>query len=702
MRYLLAISLAILPLVASACWHPWTPYNNTTLFRLEAGSEAKNIKETNCRLWQELTSRDIPLGDIEYVVYKMPIAEYESICATAIYTGNNAFMHWIKSNDREIVDFLLLAKRNEEIRCKYLSKWYYPTMKVGGPMSLEDVVEQSIAVKSERLRDRYLLQAVRALTTLGRYDECLALWDNEISLLPESNFFRRLCYQYIGGAYYHTGDVDKAMLLFASYADTGSMHYIADRENMDLTTMDIINYAYRSGSTLLARYKGYIRDIIVDAETFPNVVNVGDKPVISDDLLTIRDIALKASSSAPASERAEWLYIAAYIYMQQGDYANSKSLVAKCAPLYATEYLRESIAVLEFYLDVVTSTYNAAFEERLHKNIVWCESNLRKEIDSANVECMYYWYNDDDYYWYNSLMRILSYTAAPRYFEIGDHVRALQLKNYCCYILYDIVPYMSYGYYYDGDYYNECTRMDEFRRNRLVFNYIDYSNEFFVTIDAQTPDAVMAYVERVKNPVSEFDRYLNGIGYTSLDYLYDIVGTLCLRHMRYEEAERYFSLVSLDYEKQLNVMLKRDPFKPLNKEQGRIYDFRYNFASTMASLERGIANATDPDRRAKLLFKYGVGMANSVNNCWPLTRYGRYGDFYWEEDAIVLEARNKGIACINEALQLFTTDELKAEAHYALGHFYTVATKYSYTEMGQFVWRHCDYAMDYTPSLYNW
>ena len=202
MRYLLAISLVIVPIVASACGYPWTVYNRSSLFRLdETNSHNSSMREANCREWQMLTDRNIPLGDIEHVVYEMPIEEYEAFCAKRVCDLNNAFAQWIKHNDPEIVEFLLLAKRNEEIRFRYSSKWYYPSMNVGGPMTLEDVVEQALAADSEPLRDRYLLQAMRALSTLGRYKECLELWNQEVSALPEDNLMRQHMLPLIASAY---------------------------------------------------------------------------------------------------------------------------------------------------------------------------------------------------------------------------------------------------------------------------------------------------------------------------------------------------------------------------------------------------------------------------------------------------------------------------------------------------------------------
>lgn len=702
LRYLLAISLSLMPLVASACWHPWTLYNNTSIFRLDdSKSESRNIREANCRQWQQLTDRNIPLEDIEAVVYTMPIEEYEQFCAVKNYCGDNAFAQWIKRNDREIMEFLLLAKRNEKIRFAYCSAWYYPTMKVGGPMTLEEIVEQSLSANVERLRDRYLLQAVRALTTLGRYKECIELWDREISLLPEDSLMRRLCYRYIAGAYYHTGDVESAMLLFASYGDFGSMHYIAHKEGIELSNIEIIEYSYRAGASI-SNNRRTIRRMVVDAETWPVVNIVGDKPVVTEELLALRDIAIEASSNRNCADRAEWGYIAAYIYMQQGKYADAKRVLTEAQSGHTSEYMKESIEALSIYIDALSSPHDATYEARLYKQMLWLEQRLERQINEKRYTDSYYWMGYGEYYWYNTIARIVSYTAAERYMKEGDVVRGLQLKNYVEYVGYKYQPIVHYYCYdEDRDYHCRYDNVNVFRRNRYAFNDIDYSNNFFNNFDEQTPDVAIAYVNRALNPITEFDRYLNDVGYTSSDFLYDVVGTLCLRYMRYEEAEYYFSLVSTDYEKMLNVELRRDPFVANNVVGLPRKDFRYLFASTMASLERGLKTTNDPNRRAQLLLKYGVGMANSVTNCWPLTRYGVSCYKPWADEAIAEAARSRGIACINEAFTLFTDREAVAEAYYALGNTFKVVTEYRDTDIAEYVCRHCDTYYDYRPQLYN-
>ena len=79
------------------------------------------------------------------------------------------------------------------------------------------------------------------------------------------------------------------------------------------------------------------------------------------------------------------------------------------------------------------------------------------------------------------------------------------------------------------------------------------SNSFFEMIDSLGVNAAIRYVQNVRKPVSKFDRYLNTRSYTNSDYLNDIVGTQCLRNMRYKEAVEYLGAVSGTYKSHLNI-----------------------------------------------------------------------------------------------------------------------------------------------------
>lgn len=709
-RYWLAISLVALPLMADACWHPWTLYNSTSIFRISDDQTttydmSSDKRHDSCVGWQKLTSRSIPLEDIEEVVYTMPIEEYEALCDAYEYDGDNAFAEWIKRYDNEILELLLLAKRNEELRDSYTSAWYYPTMKVGGPITLEEVVEVSLAADTPRLRDRYLLQAIRALTTLKRYDECIALWESEVVKLPAENVMRRHILPYVAGAYYHTGSVDYAMELFAAIGDTDSMTVIARAEGMRLTSVDILSYAYASGAPL-SMYERRIRKVVVGAETYPNVCNDGDKPVVTDDLKRLRTLALKAGSEAKGADRVKWLYIAAYIYMQEGRYAESRATLTRAQQLPASKAMQESIKLLDIFLDANASRLDAAYDARLLEQLKWLEQRITEELNTNNTWYLSEWHSSGWYdagFWEDCLSRLIHIELAPRYIERGDAVRALLLKNYAEYFTLNHINYINY-YPEDGDFGDSWGSLSCYRADRAAHNEIDYSNRFFVAINEMSPDVAIAYVERVSSPRDELDRHLVERGYNSSDYLNDIAGTLCLRHMRYREAEKYLARVSYEYTKYLNVQLTYDPFRTMDNRTAPQQDFRYRFARHMASLERGIEESTEDNRRAMLMFEMGVGISNSMNDCWPLVHYHRACCLYlmddWEDNPETKKARRRGMELIQDALLLFTDDEYTAQAHYVLGHYKTVVKEYPYTPTAQYVERNCDNLIDYSPSFW--
>jgi hypothetical protein len=75
----------------------------------EKNAEVKpDERKENCRLWQKLSSEEIPLEDIEKVVYKYTLDQMKDMMTVK---DPNAFASWIrKNNDMEIYEFLELAK----------------------------------------------------------------------------------------------------------------------------------------------------------------------------------------------------------------------------------------------------------------------------------------------------------------------------------------------------------------------------------------------------------------------------------------------------------------------------------------------------------------------------------------------------------------------------------------------------------------
>ena len=241
------------------------------------------------------------------------------------------------------------------------------------------------------------------------------------------------------------------------------------------------------------------------------------------------------------------------------------------------------------------------------------------------------------------------------------------------------------------------------------FNSHDYSNSFFEMIDSLGLNTAIRYVQNVRKPVSELDRYLNTRGYIGSDYLNDIVGTQCLRNMRYKEAVEYLGAVSKAYQKHLNVYMDYDPFSIERKPIKLKYEFRYDFACKMYSLEQSLDLPSEPNRKAQLLIEYATGLRNSFDFCWGLTQYYRGTSYWgqvcekrnWEKDEYTQTARGRAKELIKLACDIVTDDEVAAEINYALCNYRTVADKYPNTKKGKLVIGQCDNLCDYHAESYR-
>ena len=160
-------------------------------------------------------------------------------------------------------------------------------------------------------------------------------------------------------------------------------------------------------------------------------------------------------------------------------------------------------------------------------------------------------------------------------------------------------------------------------RYSIQYNEHDYRNHFFEMIDSLGVNTAIKYVENVRHPKSNFDRFHNARGYVGNDYLNDIAGTQCLRNMRYADAAKYLGAVSEAYKNHHNLYMEFDPFCFDLEPIKMISDFRCDFAKEMHSLERNIDVITDPNRKARLMLKFAIGLQNSFDRCWALTLYYR-------------------------------------------------------------------------------
>lgn len=716
MRYLRFIAVISLLLVASnsyACFNPWYSELEYSIYRIEdKESDTPSKRMANLMEWQAMTSPEISIEDIEKIVYNLSLEEFEVLYKAERYSGTNAFMHWIKSNDEAIMDFLLLAKRNEHIRFQYNSLWYYPSMKIKGPTTLEEIVELSLSNKDSRLRHRYLLQAMRALYTLNRYEECMALWNEEFDTLDKNHTMRRHAHMYMAGALYHTGDVEQALTEYAEIGDIDSIVYISKLEGLGIDNIALMELLYRNNtdnSEVLSMLFNKIT--YLDDNPFGDAYDVSMNNT-SWELSELCDMASRLA--ADGYEPTFWNYTAAYLHALQGNEAEARKAIAKADKCKCSPFMSDSIEVMKIYIDAKFSPLDKRYDSTLFKQMRWLNEKIKEHSPAVakeyDYDVYYYTYPMSKDYWKTTSQMIINSMLCPRLINEGNEVRALQLANMSSNFTANYINCIHHQYYdyvtYDWNDLGYHT-LDEYRRATDLNNHLDYSSFFFHLANVVDRDSFKAYLDMVEKPSTTFDKYLNECGYVDSSYLNDIMGTRYIRDMQYQKAVEHLAKVKFGYNTQHNLQLSYNPFDismKRNKVTKIEHDFRLRFAKRMAELERNIAQESDPNRRARMMIDYGFGMISSVSSCWELSYYqnGTVGHvyanhiwYYYDN----LEAEKRGYEIINEALEMFTDRELKAEMLYRFGNLYTVGTEFEDTHYGKYVQRHCDNLCDYLVNL---
>lgn len=600
---------------------------------------------------------------------------------------------------------MLLAKANEYNRLINNSHWHYPTMRSVTGMTLEEIADKALSATSPRLRDRYLLQAVRALFTLKRYQECVDIWNNEASKLPEDNLMRQIIHPYIAGAEFELNHNDEAMTHYAKMGDFGSLTYCSKAKGYEsyyVTAIELMHKYAPNSDFVTSALQGIVR-------SYEPQGIIGFDPEKTDrkfdgQLRDLRDLCNKIIRSKNCDNPAMWHYTLAFLHDLEGNTAKASQALKLAESARSTPFIDESIKVFRIYLDAKTSNYNTAYENKLHKQMQWFDGKIAEyltdSIKNYSAEIISACYSPY-YYWNDAMRRILISEVCPRMLKAGRTTKALQMANMSENLLCNLV-----GYVRDYDWTTDSVTI--MSRNEFRYldthNYYDYSNHFFSMIDTIGVDAAAQYVQATLNPTTEFDRFINERSYVDSNYLNDIVGTLCLRHMRYADAVKYLGRVSPDFKNHLNVTLYCDPFVNRNIQDKNTKEFKYDFACKMLALEQAIALTDDPARKATHMARFAIGLKNSFELCWPLTHYS-LAHYHWlqvcrqrqwdeEEYTEIAIARANKMA--KEALPYITDTALL----YELDQHKTLAERYPDSPEGILVRGSCDKLYDYNPLEY--
>lgn len=600
-------------------------------------------REENVRLWQQLTSNQIPLTDIEQAVYKDS------------QSPENLFYTYIhNTDDSEISDFLYTAKNIESKRGKMQSPWYYPRdrKRSYNTDDFRNEIEWCQSYRGTRLKDRYALQVVRALFASRLWEECIEYCDTAFASFPESNLMKRMARRYMAGCWSRLGDSATADSIFAACGDIWSLsvdnkvEYMA-RHNPDAP--QIIEYIRHEAddSCKLAR-------IVPTAHTL-----------------------LKNSS---VRHRGDWAYLLAYYYNEYaGDLHTASRYINRALQYrFSTPQLRDLAHAYKMKLDARNGYIGS-----LADDLKWIES----QCDNLNPEA-------DE--WIRRVRNVIYVDWVPRLWKQGDYAIAVMLAAYADNISprHERQPAIAYH----ATWYRPIPSitLDEMRASEIYNNTVDYGSLSFQMMGSMTSAQLAATYNSMMTHDNSLYRFIRNRIRTDADYYNELIGTLALREENYPRAIQYLSKVSKRYQHTMN--LYKDGYLSDNA--------KLDFAREMLGYRQLMSQGRTPDDRGMARLEYAIRRNNSswaLTRYWD----GEVGIFqpslqYWVDDSFAednytflyeydpdADSRTYEKE-VEAALAMLVTDEARARAQYMLGNLKTVIRKYPDTETARRVKTSCD------------
>lgn len=674
----------------------------------------ENKRNENCREWAALTSKSIPCEDILDVVYHWNKSQINALDLAAKgeikkYSTANKFASWIVDHkDTEIADFLLLAKRSETVRLEMGSPWYYAVEGDEPSLELQKIIEESCNYHGKRLKDRYALQAMRALFSCYQYDDCLNYWKKIKSCFKEG-VIKTLAQGYVAGSLYHIGENDDAVKLYIAIGDLYEAHKCSSSK------MDFNRWVYevqpdneiliRQLQTAIHRIERWQGDSWEDGAI---VYDYG-----KDEYEKLYPSVRQIIEESRCKNMAPWYYAGAFIADKLNLNQEAIEYIELAKYAHPSGDLASSIRVLDLYLSVKYSqVYDQTFENKIFKELSWLDgmivSNLDKETKTVIVKDGFHNHIDgySQFYWNDMMRRIIISELVPLCIKSNYKTRALQYLNMADNRIFRLVPDVSVRRWtYDDSGYRELPdtlmTVDGYRDFVGHHNCYDYSNDFFINLDSLGVKYVKRLCHRMQNPQSPLDKFLNERGYEDSMYLYDIIGTQLIAARRFGEAIEYLERVDEKFNKSRNIYLhcNIDPFTLKKTKPDTLY--RLHYAKEMNRIEQEIAKSDDPNEKARLMLKFSRGLINSVGReCWPLTTfywgsYDPYPFYSIYQRSLIEGTAVKAQEIKNKAFALFTDEEAAAKAYYDWNMYKTVVAKYPNTSTADYIRGHCDELRDY-------
>lgn len=664
---LLAFSICTLGIshVATACGPSFPEIPDPEFFRKNEPKRMNDyFREENLRLWQSQTSENIPLSDIEQVVYKDSNDFFRGHTGYKRKPTNNLMYIYLRNTgDYEVCKFLNLAKAIEKERGKAQSPWYYPRDR-SHDESLNDyhwALTECKEYDGERFKDRYALQAIRVLLTTGQCEECIEYFNTEFSSCPNSNLMKRMAMRYVAGCWERLGDSEKADSLFA-------------------ITGDIWNIGGERG----------IRYMIDHNPNAPQITEyIRSVYYNPDSLARIEDLAHASLHNKKVMYKGDWAFILAYLYgNHRNDFEKAASYIAQAQnSKFSTDEVQYLTHVYKMKIDACRGT-----QTHLLADLKRLESKLNV-LDPDAPE------------WGRRIRNIIYLDWVPGLWQKKDYPTAILLAAYAdklqprvseythCKINYGSLSFQMMGSL------TSKQLIDVYEKMKIptpLYNYLrgksfgnsDYYNELIGTLALREENYSLAvtYLSKVSE---KYQRSMNIYRYLASSPF-----------VAY--PTRWYNMYGMMREHNVS---KQSEASPVNA--------KLTFARRMLEYQKQMNQENNSDEKARAMLMYAIGRRNSFEECWALTQYWRgycvtslfYPFYYYRYDSYddaysflfdyernigheVTELRYQ--ADIAKAMKMFRTNEARAEAEYLLGNLKNVIRKYPHTSTAQFIKTSCD------------
>lgn len=676
--YLLLAAELLLPAAADACgpFNPIIPTPPYFVINSEIEPDDPDRLE-NLRLWQSQTSPQIPLGDIEQTVYRDSCDYFNEMTDLEDKkpTQNLMYTYLRNCGSTEAIEFLALAKGIEETRRDDIrrSPWYYPAERYGeySDANLDFFIQEAMNYDGEIFRERYAMQACRALFSSNQYARCIEYYDSIFSEIDNSSLMKRMAGDYAGGSWIHLGDTVKANLLFARAGDINSLTVENPLEYLLEKNPDAPQLMYHLRSHIAV-------DSALMAETLP--------------------LALKAIGKKEVTNKGDWGFYLAYFYnhFAHDPVAAKRYLQKAIRQKFSSEDLKNQALAYKMKLDGCPGKENAILS-----NLRWLDEHCRPT-------------NRDGKAWNRRRRNIIYADWIPQLWNRGDYATAILLADYAdsrntadFYREEEVAPgdmdRGSLTFQLMGSLRSDqlAAAMKKIMSPSPLHNYLRQD-------DLLNPDMYNELIGSLALREGNYARAISYLTKVSTDY------------------QRSMRLHRQGY-------LGHDPFTyyPERWEKNEWDDYvwyfdnnqaatprespdnaKLQFARQMLDYQRRMKSAPTADERAMARLKYALGRRNSFEQCWALTQYWRgfiewrflpnlehwssefyetnYGFLYEYTPEMAQETERIFNREVEKALQQMKSDETRAQAEYLLCNLLTIAKKYPHTQIAERLKTSCD------------